>query len=96
VDDYYQLGGKHSAWPVIRAALATTSRLAVIPMQDLLDLPASATLNRPGTTEGNWQWRFTATELASLAGEQTKKLRHWITLYDRLKGTPLRDYSEPQ
>ena len=96
VDDYYQLGGKQSAWPIIRAALATTSRLAVLPMQDLLDLPASATLNRPGTTEGNWQWRFTATELASLAGEKTKSLRHWITLYDRLKGQALRDYSEPQ
>jgi len=95
VDEYYQLGGKQSAWPIIRAALATTSRLAVIPMQDLLDLPAPATLNRPGTTEGNWQWRFTATELASLAGEKTKKLRHWITLYDRLKGQILRDYSEP-
>ena len=95
VDEYYQLGGKQSAWPLIRAALATTSRLAVIPMQDLLDLPAPATLNRPGTTEGNWQWRFTVTDLASLAGEKTKKLLHWITLYDRLKGQILRDYSEP-
>ncbi len=96
VDEYYQLGGKQSAWPVIRAALATTSRLAVIPIQDLLDLPATATLNRPGTTEGNWQWRFTAPDLASLAGEKTKTLRHWITLYDRLLGRAIRDYSEPQ
>ena len=59
VDDYFQLGGSRSAWPFIRSALATASRLAVIPMQDLLDLPASATLNRPGTNGGNWQWRFT-------------------------------------
>ena len=62
----------------------------------MLDLPATATLNRPGTTEGNWQWRFTATELASLAGEKTSTLRQWITLFDRLKGQPIRDYSEPQ
>ncbi len=96
VDEYYQLGGKRSAWPIIRATLATTSRLAVIPIQDLLDLPAAATLNRPGTTEGNWQWRFTATDLASLAGEKTSTLRQWITLYDRLKGQPIREYSEPQ
>ncbi len=96
VDDYYQLGGSKSAWPFIRAALATTSRLAVLPIQDLLDLPASATLNRPGTTEGNWQWRFTAADLASLAGEKTATLRHWITLYDRLKGQAIRNYSEPQ
>jgi len=96
VDAYYQLGGRRSAWPIIRAALATTSRLAVIPIQDLLDLPAAATLNRPGTTEGNWQWRFTAKDLASLAGEKTSTLRQWITLFDRLKGQPIRDYSEPQ
>lgn len=95
VDDYFHLGGSRSAWPVIRAALATPSRLAVIPMQDLLDLQASATLNRPGTNEGNWQWRFTAAELASLAGERTAKLKHWIRLYDRTGDRPLRDYSEP-
>ena len=95
VDDYYQLGGKKSAWPVIRALLATTSRLAVIPIQDLLDLPATATLNRPGTHEGNWQWRFTTADLVSLTGDKSKTLRHWITLYDRLKGQPIRNYSEP-
>jgi len=95
IDDYFQLGGVRSAWPMIRAALATPSRLAVIPMQDLLDLPASATLNRPGTTEGNWQWRFTADELAGLAGERAARFRHWIELYDRTGLRPLRDYSEP-
>ena len=95
VDDYYLLGGVRSAWPIIRAALATPSRLAVIPMQDLLDLPASATLNRPGTNEGNWQWRFTTADLASLTGEKTARLQHWIHLYDRTGARPLRDYSEP-
>ena len=95
VKDYFQLNGSRSAWPIIRAALATPSRLAVIPMQDLLDLPASATLNRPGTTAGNWQWRFTAGELAGLAGEPTTRFSHWINLYDRTGTRPLRDYSEP-
>lgn len=95
ISDYFQLNGTDSAWPVIRAALATPSRLAVIPMQDLLDLPASATLNRPGTNEGNWQWRFTVADLAGLAGEKTAQLNHWIKLYDRTGDRPLRDYSEP-
>ncbi len=96
VDDYYQLRGARSAWPLVRAALATTSRLAVVPMQDLLDLPASATLNRPGTNGGgNWRWRFTAANIAALAGEPVAQLRHWITLYDRTADRPLRDYSEP-
>ncbi len=95
VAEYFALGGSKSAWPVIRAALATTSRLAVIPVQDLLDLPAEATLNRPGTTEGNWQWRFTLEQLGSLRREKASTLRHWIDLYDRTGDRPVKDFSEP-
>lgn len=95
VDEYFQLGGSRSAWPIIRAALATVSRLAVIPMQDLLDLPASATLNRPGTMDDNWQWRFTVVDLAQLRAEKTATLRNWIQLHDRTGDGEVRDYSEP-
>lgn len=95
VDDYFLLGGARSAWPVIRAAFAAVSRLTVIPMQDLLDLPAEATLNRPGTTIGNWQWRFTRAQLAHLAKAKLPTLRHWIELYDRTGDRVLSDYSEP-
>lgn len=95
VDEYFQLEGSRSAWPVIRHALATVSRLAVIPMQDLLDLPAGATFNRPGTSEGNWQWRFTEGQLAGLTGEKLATLRRWIKLYDRGGDRPLVEYSEP-
>jgi len=95
VDDYFQLQGSRSAWPMIRALLSTTSRLAIIPMQDLLDLRASATLNRPGTTEGNWQWRFTQHDLNSLVGTHTATLKHWIELFDRTGDRPSIDYSEP-
>ncbi|HYD82806.1 MAG TPA: 4-alpha-glucanotransferase, partial [Opitutus sp.] len=41
VDEYFQLAGSRSAWPIIRTAFASVARLAIIPMQDLLDLPAS-------------------------------------------------------
>lgn len=95
IRDYFQLNGTSSAWPMIRAALATASRLAIIPMQDLLDLPATATLNRPGTNEGNWQWRFGTEQLASLAGAKAAMLSQWIDLYDRRGDHPIRDYSEP-
>lgn len=45
-------------WPLIRAAFASVARLAVVPMQDLLELGAEARMNTPGTVEGNWGWRF--------------------------------------
>jgi len=95
VDDYFQMGGSKSAWPMIRTLLATSSRLAVVPMQDLLDLPASATLNRPGKAEGNWQWRFTRRQLGQLSDQKLATLRHWVELYDRTGDRALSDFSEP-
>ncbi len=95
IDTYFQLGGTRTAWPVIRAALATVSRLAIIPMQDLLNLPAATALNRPGTAEGNWQWRFTDGQLAELSAKKLATLRDWIRLYDRTGDRALCDYSEP-
>jgi 4-alpha-glucanotransferase len=95
IDDYFQLNGSQSAWPMIRVLLSTVSRLAVVPMQDLLDLPASATLNRPGTCDGNWQWRFTENQLAAFRTEKLGTLREWIERYDRTGEHSLVDYSEP-
>jgi 4-alpha-glucanotransferase len=94
VEDYFSLASSRSAWPLIRAILATVSRLAVIPVQDLLDLPAAAALNRPGTAEGNWQWRFSERQLATLADERLATLRHWIQLYDRTGARSVRGFSE--
>ncbi len=95
VFEYYQLRNTSSAWPIIRAAFATTSRLAVVPVQDLLDLGGDAVLNRPGTTIGNWQWRFTTEQLARLAKQKTSELRRLIELYDRTGDREIADYSKP-
>lgn len=46
------------AWAMIRMAWASTAGLAIIPAQDLMNLPSKARMNTPGTTEGNWEWRL--------------------------------------
>jgi 4-alpha-glucanotransferase len=43
---------------LVRAALNSVAQLAIIPMQDLLGLGGGHRMNTPGTTTGNWQWRF--------------------------------------
>ena len=43
---------------LLRAAYGSVARLAVLPMQDLLGLGSEARMNIPGTTAGNWRWRF--------------------------------------
>nr|WP_207161199.1 4-alpha-glucanotransferase [Halorhodospira halophila] len=57
-------------WPLTRAALASVASVAVIPLQDLLELDGEHRMNVPGTTEGNWRWRFAWEWLPdSLAGQ---------------------------
>jgi 4-alpha-glucanotransferase len=41
-----------------RLALQSVAQLTVLPMQDVLGLGAEATMNKPGTGEGNWEWRL--------------------------------------
>ena len=44
-------------WALVRLALSSTARLAVVPAQDLLELDSGSRMNTPGTDEGNWAWR---------------------------------------
>lgn len=41
-----------------KIALSSPCRIAIIPMQDVLNLGASARMNIPGTALGNWEWRM--------------------------------------
>ncbi len=47
-----------SVWHLIRKVEESVAQLAIIPMQDILGLPATSRMNRPGTTKGNWLWRM--------------------------------------
>jgi len=58
------------AWGFIRAALGSTARYAVIPAQDLLNLPSSARMNTPSTLGGNWAWRLTSGQLNSTVAQR--------------------------
>jgi 4-alpha-glucanotransferase len=43
---------------LIEAAYASNAALAIVPLQDLLALDSASRMNTPGTTLGNWGWRF--------------------------------------
>jgi 4-alpha-glucanotransferase len=44
-------------WALVRLALSSVARLAVVPMQDLLALGSEARMNTPGVSDGNWTWQ---------------------------------------
>jgi 4-alpha-glucanotransferase len=65
---------------IIQAALASVANLAVIPMQDILELGSEARMNTPGTTVGNWNWRF---QWDQLSHDQTTRFTHLVALFNR-------------
>ncbi len=65
---------------LVQAALGSVANLAVIPMQDILELGSEARMNTPGTTEGNWKWRF---QWDQLSHERAKRFAYLISLFNR-------------
>lgn len=43
---------------LVRMAMMSVCRIAIVPMQDLLGLGESARMNRPSSPAGNWEWRL--------------------------------------
>jgi 4-alpha-glucanotransferase len=67
-------------WIMIRAVLASVADVAIVPLQDVLGLGSEARMNLPGTTSGNWKWRYRP---GALNTGLSAKLRSLVTLYDR-------------
>lgn len=68
-------------WLLIEAALASVGSMAIIPMQDLLELDGEHRMNMPGTTDKNWMWKFAWDQVdSSLAG----RIRQLLIIYHRL------------
>lgn len=80
VVDYLGFQHEPMPWPMIRAAFSSVAQLAVIPMQDLLGLGRGHRMNTPGTTRGNWKWRF---EWSEVSPPLVSRLRHLVGLYGR-------------
>jgi 4-alpha-glucanotransferase len=85
---YLGRDGSGIAWDMMRLALSSVADTAMLIMQDVLDLPNSCRMNRPGQGEGQWLWRLADGDLerANRAG-----LREMAELYGRLASKPERE-----
>ncbi len=46
------------SWELIRVAMRSVARIAIVPMQDVLNLGPAARMNLPARQTGNWRWRM--------------------------------------
>ncbi|MBC7786412.1 MAG: 4-alpha-glucanotransferase, partial [Methylophilaceae bacterium] len=57
---------------LVSMALSSKAQLAIIPMQDILELGTEHRMNIPGTALDNWRWRFEWKQLKSRQKKQMK------------------------
>ncbi|MFO7812168.1 MAG: 4-alpha-glucanotransferase [Pelovirga sp.] len=67
-------------WLLVETAMASVARLSVIPLQDILCLDEGSRMNTPGTSTGNWSWRFSE---SALDEPLRRRLRSTTHLYGR-------------
>ncbi len=70
---------------MIRAAFASVAELAVVPLQDLMNLGSSARMNTPGKETGNWVWRI---RHADVPDDLPGRMRALSEVTARLPGVP--------
>ncbi len=81
---YEYLGFSRTSMPytLIGTALGSVANLAILPMQDILELGADDRMNVPGTSEGNWGWHF---DWDQLTDERARRLTNLIKMFGRNK-----------
>jgi len=61
--EYIGTDGAEIHWDFIRLSMASVANMAITPLQDLLGLGSESRMNLPGTSKGNWEWRFRSGQL---------------------------------
>lgn len=72
------IGGSFGAGHVhrlfIRLAMISPAGTVIVPMQDILGLGEEARMNRPGTSEGNWEWRVLPEQMEDKAIQEFSEI----------------------
>lgn len=71
---YTRSGGDHIHWEFIRLGMLSVSDQAIFPLQDYMGLNSTHRMNIPGTSSGNWLWRYTQEMLDGVDEAHLKQL----------------------
>jgi 4-alpha-glucanotransferase len=77
------VSGREIGWDFVRSSYSSVAALAVVALQDLLNLGSEGRFNTPGTSQGNWTWRYRPAQLRALREGASGYLRELATLYGR-------------
>ena len=74
------VGKNPDTWSLIEYLYSRRANMVIVPLQDLLGLPADCRMNTPGVPSGNWEWKMENGDLTDVLAE---KLRNLTRQYKR-------------
>ncbi|MFN1835676.1 4-alpha-glucanotransferase [Balneola sp. MJW-20] len=77
---YTRSDGNEINWEFIRLGMLSVADQAIFPLQDYMGLDGSHRMNIPGTSSGNWLWRYTPEMLGKI---DRNRIRGLINLSNR-------------
>lgn len=77
---YSRSNGEEMNWEFIRLGMLSVADQAIFPLQDYMNLDSTHRMNVPGTSSGNWLWRYTSDMLEAIDEEQ---IQHLVELSNR-------------
>ncbi|WP_428354021.1 4-alpha-glucanotransferase [Methyloprofundus sp.] len=79
---YQYLGNPQASMPYlfIGTAFSSVANLAIVPMQDILELGGEHRMNTPGTVNGNWKWQFSWHQLSET---QVARISNLVKMFSR-------------
>ena len=61
---YTRSDGSRINWEFIRLGMLSVADQAIFPLQDFMNLDGTHRMNFPGTSSGNWLWRYSESMLS--------------------------------
>jgi 4-alpha-glucanotransferase len=77
---YLNFDGNEINWQMINILSASAANTVIYPLQDVIGLNSEHRMNMPGTSVGNWAWRFSWNQIQSW---HTDRLAELSRLHNR-------------
>jgi len=77
---YLNTDGSEINWTMIRTLMASVANTVLFPLQDVLGVGSEGRMNLPGSSSGNWRWRFRQEQLTAAI---SARLKQCVETYDR-------------
>jgi 4-alpha-glucanotransferase len=77
---YLNTDGSEINWVMIRTLMASVADTVLFPLEDVLGVGSEGRMNLPGTSSGNWRWRF---RQGDLTPPMSARLKQMVETYER-------------